>query len=143
MYCCALRAPANKSHILTIYEISQHTKHILYQVDEPAPKDEDFKNILLPLLATAKQPDRIMRLRKYTDQWTCWLKLGFTIIKELETCVQALLASLFSIGAGHPEGSVWGSRSRHLFSSKTKCESPSQDRPAGHALRDSGVKSLF
>ena len=56
---------------------SLNTRDIsLYQVDEPAPKDEDFKNILLPLLAAAKQPERLKRLRKYIDQWTCWLKLG-------------------------------------------------------------------
>lgn len=79
------------------YMKSLNTRDIsLYQVDEPAPKDEDFKNILFPLLAASKQPERLKRLRKYIDQWTCWLKLGLTMIKELETCVHAFLPSLFS-----------------------------------------------
>ena len=78
------------------YMKSLNTRDIsLYQVDEGAPKDEDFKNILLPLLAAAKRPERLKRLRKYIDQWTCWLKLGLTMIKELETCVHAFLPSLF------------------------------------------------
>ena len=58
------------------YMKSLNTRDIsLYQVDEGAPKDEDFKNILFLLLAAAKQPERLKRLRKYIDQWTFWLKL--------------------------------------------------------------------
>ena len=78
------------------YMKSLNTRDIsLYQVDEGAPKDEDFKNILFPLLAAAKQPERLKRLRKYIDQWTRWLNSGLTMIKELETCVHAFLPSLF------------------------------------------------
>jgi len=79
------------------YMKSLNTRDIsLYQVDEGAPKDEDFKNVLLFLLTASQQPERLKRLRKYIDQWTCWLKWGLTMIKELETCVHAFLPSLFS-----------------------------------------------
>ncbi|HUX80475.1 MAG TPA: hypothetical protein VMW10_12145, partial [Alphaproteobacteria bacterium] len=48
------------------YMKSLNTRDIsLYQVDEGAPKDEEFKNILFPLLAASKQPERLKRLRKY------------------------------------------------------------------------------
>lgn len=73
-----------------------HTRDIsLYQVDEAAPKDEDFKKILPTLLGGAKKPERLKRLRKYIDQWTCWLRVGLTEIKEFESCVQTFLPSLF------------------------------------------------
>src|SRR3990167_4214007 len=101
---------------------SLNTRDIsLYQVDEGAPKDEDFKNILIPLLAAAKQPEKLKRLRKYIDQWTCWLKLGLTMIKELETCVHAFLPSLFlHWSSGAQTRLSWGSRVRSSFFSKTK-----------------------
>ena len=71
--------------------------HSLYHVNEEAPSDEDFKNLYNAHLAlTQKQPDKMKRMRRYVEQWTCWLQLGLTMIKELETSVQALLPSLFS-----------------------------------------------
>ncbi|MBX9621096.1 MAG: hypothetical protein K2X28_03560 [Alphaproteobacteria bacterium] len=83
---------------------SLNTRDIsLYQVNEGAPKDEDFKNILFLLVAAAKQPDRLKRVRQYIDQWTCWLKLGLTMIKELETCVHSFLPSLFLHWSSHTQ----------------------------------------
>ena len=80
------------------YKKTIHERDIsLYQVDEEAPCDEDFKNLVLSLLSRSNlQPDLLKRLRRYIDQWACWLKLGLSTIKEFETCVQAFLPSLFS-----------------------------------------------
>ena len=57
---------------------------------------------------TSTQPDKEKRLRKYIDQWTCWLKLGLTMIKELETCVHAFLPSLFLPASAKPRALARG-----------------------------------
>lgn len=68
-----------------------------YQVDEPAPTEMDFQNILKNLLAlVAQKHETLATMRQYVRKWTTWLKLGMSTIKEFEESVQALLPSLFS-----------------------------------------------
>ena len=68
-----------------------------YQVDEPAPTEEYFQNILKELSALAAQkPGILATLRRYVRKWTAWLKLGLSTIKGFEQAVQTLLPSLYS-----------------------------------------------
>jgi hypothetical protein len=46
-------------------------------------------------LATQK-PDTLATLRRYVDQWVCWLKLGLASLTAFEECVQMLLPSIAS-----------------------------------------------
>jgi RNA-directed DNA polymerase len=75
-----------------------------YQVSEAAPTDAYFQSIIAHLLSLAAQkPDAFAAMRKYIGQWSRWLKLGMSSIKEFETYVLTLLPSLSSCwrpGAG-------------------------------------------
>jgi hypothetical protein len=78
------------------YKRNPHNRDISeYQVNEPAPTDAYFKDILTRLLASQK-PGTLATMRRYVQKWTAWLKLGMSTIKELEQSVQALLPSLAS-----------------------------------------------
>ena len=69
----------------------------LYQADEVAPNDDTFKNFLITLQTMiSHQPDTMKRMRRYLGQWTHWLKLGLSTIKEFATSVETHLPSLFS-----------------------------------------------
>ena len=66
-----------------------------YQVSEAAPTDAYFQSIIAHLLSLAAQkPDAFAAMRKYIGQWSRWLKLGMSSIKEFETYVLTLLPSL-------------------------------------------------
>jgi hypothetical protein len=68
-----------------------------YQVNESAPTDAWFRNILIQLTSLgAQKPDRIATMRRYVRAWTRWLKLGSSTLKEFETSVQTLLPTIFS-----------------------------------------------
>ena len=63
------------------YKKNPHDRDISeYQVNEPAPTDLYFKNILMHLLAKAAlKPDTLATLRRYVGQWARWLKLRFKV----------------------------------------------------------------
>ena len=68
-----------------------------YQVNEPAPTDGYFKNILENLLElSAQRPDSFAVLRRYIGRWARWLKLGLSTLSELQLNVEAHLPSIFS-----------------------------------------------
>lgn len=68
-----------------------------YQVNEPAPTEEYFQNILEYLLKLAAQrPDSLATLRMYLGRWARWLKCGIDTFTEFELHVQALLPSIAS-----------------------------------------------
>ena len=68
-----------------------------YQVNEPAPTDAYFKDILTHLLSlAASRPDTLATLRRYVGQWARWLKLGLKTIEGFELHVQSLLPSIAS-----------------------------------------------
>ncbi len=48
------------------------------------------------------QPDTMKRMRRYLGQWSRWLKLGLTTIKEFATSVETHLPSLFRVGGRAP-----------------------------------------
>jgi hypothetical protein len=98
-----------------LYEPSQYNQNVSrrhrknagrdiseYLVDEPAPTDACFKNILAHLTSLAgKSPAALAIMRRYLDQWSRWLRLGITSIQAFETSVQTLMPALFSCwGAG-------------------------------------------
>ena len=80
------------------YKKEVHDRDIsLYQVNEEAPCDNYFKNVLTTLLElSSTHPDILKRVRRYVGQWARWLKLGLSALKEFATCVQTDLPSLFS-----------------------------------------------
>ena len=80
------------------YKRNPHGRDISeYQVNEPAPTDAYFKDILTHLLSlAASRPDTLATLRRYVGQWTRWLKLGLSSLTAFEECVQALLPSIAS-----------------------------------------------
>jgi hypothetical protein len=80
------------------YKRNPHGRDISeYQVNEPAPTEEYFRNILHNLLALAThKPGTLATLRRYVGQWTCWLKFGLSTITAFEVCVQTLLPSISS-----------------------------------------------
>jgi hypothetical protein len=67
----------------------------LYQADEEAPTDVDFKLNRLQSLASMHS-DRLAIMRRYVGQWARWLKLGLSSIEKFETYVQTFLPSLLS-----------------------------------------------
>lgn len=80
------------------YKRNPHGRDISeYQVNEPAPTDAYFKNIITHLLSlAASSPDTLATLRRYVGQWARWLKLGLKTIEEFEHGVQSLLPSISS-----------------------------------------------
>jgi hypothetical protein len=80
------------------YKKNPHDRDISeYQVNEPAPTDLYFKNILTRLLAKAAlKPDTLATMWKYVGLWACWLKLGLSSLTVFEECVQTLLPSIAS-----------------------------------------------
>lgn len=74
------------------YQRKPHHRDISeYHVNEPAPTEEYFRNILKHLLAlAAHKPDTLATLRRYVGQWAHWTKLGLSTITAFETCVQTL-----------------------------------------------------
>jgi RNA-directed DNA polymerase len=75
-----------------------------YQVNEAAPTDDYFKNIIAHLLSLAARiPDALATTRQYIGKWACWLKLGLSSIEEFESYVQALLPSVFSCWTPAPK----------------------------------------
>lgn len=80
------------------YNRKPHSRDISeYQVNEPAPKDAYFKNILTHLSSlAAHNPETLATMRRYVGFWARWLKLGLTTIEGFENCVQALLPSIVS-----------------------------------------------
>jgi len=68
-----------------------------YQVNEPAPTEVYFQNILAHLLSlAAHKPDTLVIMRRYTGLWARWLKLGLSSLKAFEHSVQTLLPSIAS-----------------------------------------------
>jgi hypothetical protein len=62
-----------------------------YQVNEPAPTEEEGQNIFARLMALAANvPGTLATLRKHIGQWARWLRLGISTIKSFETSVQTL-----------------------------------------------------
>ncbi len=80
------------------YKKTQHGRDISeYQVNEPAPTDAYFQNILTHLLALAAlKPYTLATMRRYVRFWARWLKLGLSTLKEFEDNVQTLLPSIAS-----------------------------------------------
>ena len=80
------------------YKRNPHGRDISdYQANEPAPTDEYFSTILADLLVLSDQkPEKLATMRRYLGQWSRWLKLGLSTIKELEQCVQDLLPGIAS-----------------------------------------------
>jgi hypothetical protein len=80
------------------YKRNPHGRDISeYQVNEPAPTDAYFKDILTHLLSlAASRPDTLATLRRYVGQWACWLKLGLKTIEGFELHVQTLLPGIAS-----------------------------------------------
>jgi len=68
-----------------------------YQVNEAAPTDEYFKNILAYLLSRAAlKPDIFATMRRYVGRWTRWLKSGLRTLTAFDTSVQMQLPCIFS-----------------------------------------------
>jgi hypothetical protein len=68
-----------------------------YQVNEAAPTDAYFNDTLTHLLSlAASRPDVLANLRRYVGQWSRWLKLGLSTIKDFELSVQVFLPSISS-----------------------------------------------
>jgi hypothetical protein len=68
-----------------------------YQVNEPAPTDAYFNNVIVHLLSlAASKPDTFAAMRRYVGQWSRWLKLGLSTIKEFETYVLTFLPGITS-----------------------------------------------
>jgi hypothetical protein len=87
-----------------------------YQVNEEAPTDGHFKNILTYLLTSGShKPDHLVALRKYVGQWTRWLKSGLSSLSEFETSVSAHLPCLFSCWRPGSGGSHFGRCHESLF----------------------------
>jgi hypothetical protein len=80
------------------YKRNAHGRDISeYHVNEPAPTDAYFKNVLTHLLSLAAlKPDTLATLRRYVGQWARWLKLGLKTIEGFELHVQSLLPSIAS-----------------------------------------------
>jgi hypothetical protein len=80
------------------YKRNAHGRDISeYQVNEPAPTEAYFNDILTHLLSlAASRPDTLATLRRYVGQWARWLKLGLKTIEEFEHGVQSLLPSISS-----------------------------------------------
>lgn len=71
-----------------------------YLVNEPAPTDGYFKDILAHLLTLAAQkPDTLATMRRYVGKWSRWLKLGLTTSNDFEVSVQNHLPGIFSCWA--------------------------------------------
>ncbi len=69
----------------------------LYQVNEEAPTNAEFQNILTQLWKmTAKLPDTLAIMRRYIGQWSRWLKIGLTSLNEFMTSVEIHLPGIFS-----------------------------------------------
>jgi hypothetical protein len=68
-----------------------------YQVNEPAPTDAYFNNIIVHLLSlAASNLDTFAVMRRYVGQWARWLKFGISSIKEFETHVLTFLPGIVS-----------------------------------------------
>ncbi len=80
------------------YKRNTHGRDISeYQVNEPAPTEVYFQNILTHLLAlAANQPDTLVTMRRYVGQWARWLKLGLSTLEEFEENVQTFLPGIAS-----------------------------------------------
>jgi len=80
------------------YKRNPHGRDISeYQVNETAPTDAYFKNILIHLLSlSAQKPDTFATLRKYVGQWTRWLTSGLSTLNEFETYVESQLPGISS-----------------------------------------------
>jgi hypothetical protein len=80
------------------YKRNLHGRDISeYQVNEPAPTEEYFQNILHNLLALAThKPDTLAILRRYVGRWARWLKSGLSTITAFEVSVQTLLPGISS-----------------------------------------------
>ncbi len=80
------------------YKRNTHGRDISeYQVDEPAPTELYFQNIIARLLSLAVgNPDTLVTMRRYVGQWALWLKLGLSTLKEFEDNVQTLLPNIAS-----------------------------------------------
>ena len=69
----------------------------LYQVNEEAPTDEYFQTGLTNLFGRAsKQPDTLVKLRRYVGKWACWTRLGLSTIKAFDQSVQMQLPGISS-----------------------------------------------
>ena len=87
--------------------VTRHNKRNLhgrdiseYQVNEPAPTEEEVQNNFAQLLTLAAHaPGTLAIMRKYIGQWARWLRLGLSTIKAFEECVQMLLPSVFACWA--------------------------------------------
>jgi RNA-directed DNA polymerase len=90
-------SPGNRN-VSRRYQRKPHHRDISeYHVNEPAPTEEYFRNILKHLLSkAAHRPDTLATLRRYVGQWAHWTKLGLSTITAFETCVQTLLPSIAS-----------------------------------------------
>ena len=80
----------------------------LYQVNEEAPTNAEFQNILTQLWClTAKLPDTLAIMRRYIGQWSRWLKIGLTSLNEFMTSVETHLPGIFSCWTpGMPQDSL-------------------------------------
>jgi hypothetical protein len=63
-----------------------------YQVNEQAPLNDYFKNVLSKIVKTASHiPLILKRLRKYRNQWARWIKLG---IADYEPFIKSVVQHL-------------------------------------------------
>lgn len=68
-----------------------------YQVNESAPTDVYFQDVLATLSSMAKtKPELQAPLRRYLNQWACWLRFGLSSINAYLSFVHTHLPSLFS-----------------------------------------------
>lgn len=80
------------------YKRNPHDRDLSeYQVNEPAPTDAYFKNVLTHLLSlAAPKPDTLATLRRYVGQWARWLKCGLSTLNKFEHRVQTHLPGISS-----------------------------------------------
>ena len=69
-----------------------------YQVNEEAPLNDYFKNVLSKIVKNAEnKPEILKRLRKYLKQWARWIKLGLTDLEPFIKSVENHLSTLSCI----------------------------------------------
>ena len=69
-----------------------------YQVNEEAPLNDYFKNVLSKIVKNAEnKPEILKRLRKYLNQWARWIKLGLTDLEPFIKSVENHLSTLSCI----------------------------------------------
>ena len=95
------RATALYEQPRTNGNVSQRHRHVdrdisQYPANEAAPTDAQFQSILAHLLSLAAQkPEILADMRRYVEQWACWLKIGLStlagFVSSVQTCLQSII----------------------------------------------------